>query len=172
MRFSSSAAAKRVVDVVLDCLIVVFAFDRCRCRPSAARAWAPLWVLVSVLGTAGQLVQTALERTDEWNPLGRSLVLRATAVSAAAVCLAAAAPGRAQARRCSAGRGSPDRLDRDRAVRRAGCAVQRCPSQRDCRTYRPGVHGAILVQSRSPRARPPPRWDCCSPRSVHRRGGG
>ena len=72
MRFSSSAATKRVVDVVLDSLIVVFAFVGVL-SALAGSQWAPLWVLVSVLGTAGQLVQTALERTDEWGPLGRSL---------------------------------------------------------------------------------------------------
>jgi CDP-glycerol glycerophosphotransferase (TagB/SpsB family) len=96
MLFSSSAATKRVVDVVLDCLIVVFALVGVLSALGGSR-WAPLWVLVSVLGMAGQLVQTALERTDEWDPLGRSLVLRATAVSAAAVCLAGSALGRAQA---------------------------------------------------------------------------
>ncbi len=96
MRFSRSAAAKRVVDVVLDCLIVLFAFVGVVLALTGSR-WAPLWVLVSVLGMAGQLVQTALERTEEWSPLGRSLVLRGTAVVATAVCLASSEPGRQQA---------------------------------------------------------------------------
>ena len=96
MRFSRSAAAKRVVDVVLDCLIVLFAFVGVALALTGSR-WAPLWVFVSVLGMAGQLVQTALERTEEWSPLGRSLVLRGTAVVATAVCLASSEPGRQQA---------------------------------------------------------------------------
>ena len=96
MRFSRSAAAKRVVDVVLDCLIVLFAFVGVVLALTGSR-WAPLWVFVSVLGMAGQLVQTALERTEEWSPLGRSLVLRGTAAVATAVCLASSEPGRQQA---------------------------------------------------------------------------
>jgi len=59
--------------------------------------WAPLWVLMSTVGMAGQLVLTALERTEDWSPLGRSLVLRGTAVVAAAVCLATSVPDRGQA---------------------------------------------------------------------------
>ena len=96
MRFSRSAAAKRVVDVVLDCLIVLFAFVGVVLALAGSR-WAPLWVFVSVLGMAGQLVQTALEQTEEWSPLGRSLVLRGTAVVATAVCLASSESGRQQA---------------------------------------------------------------------------
>ena len=96
MRFSRSAAAKRVVDVVLDCLIVLFAFVGVALALAGSR-WAPLWVFVSVLGMAGQLVQTALEQTEEWSPLGRSLVLRGTAVVATAVCLASSESGRQQA---------------------------------------------------------------------------
>ena len=95
MRFSSSAA-KRVVDALLDCIIVLFAFVGVVLALAGSR-WAPLWVLVSVLGTAGQLVQIALARTQEWRPLGRSLVLRGTAVVATAVCLATSAPGQQQA---------------------------------------------------------------------------
>ena len=96
MRFSSPSAAKRVVDVVLDCLIVLLAFIGLVLALAGSR-WAPLWVLISVIGMAGQLVQTALERTEDWNPLGRSLVLRATAVGATAVCLATSVPVRPQA---------------------------------------------------------------------------
>ena len=96
MRFSSSTAAKRVVDVFLDCLIVLLAFIGIVLALTGS-AWAPLWVLLSVLGTAAQFVQTALERAEEWSPLGRSLVLRGTAAAATAVCLAASAPGRPQA---------------------------------------------------------------------------
>jgi CDP-glycerol glycerophosphotransferase (TagB/SpsB family) len=96
MRFSSSAAAKRVVDVVFDCLIVLSAFVGIVLALAGSR-WAPLWVLLSVLGTTGQLVQTALQRNYDWSPLGRSLVLRGTAAVAAAVCLAASTPGRQQA---------------------------------------------------------------------------
>jgi hypothetical protein len=75
MRFSSTSAAKRVIDVVLDCLIVLLAFVGVVLALVGSR-WAPLWVLISVVGMAGQLVQTALERTEEWSPLGRSLVLQ------------------------------------------------------------------------------------------------
>ena len=96
MRFSSSSAAKRVVDVVLDCLIVLLAFVGALFA-LAGSPWAPLWVLGSVLAIAGQLVQAALERAEEWSPLGRSLVLRGTAVAATALCLASSAPGRQQA---------------------------------------------------------------------------
>jgi CDP-glycerol glycerophosphotransferase (TagB/SpsB family) len=96
VRFSSSTAAKRVVDIGLDCLIVLLAFAGVALALGGSR-WAPLWVLVSVLGMAGQLLQTALERTEEWSPLGRSLVLRGAAVAATAVCFAASAPGRQQA---------------------------------------------------------------------------
>jgi CDP-glycerol glycerophosphotransferase (TagB/SpsB family) len=96
MRFSSPSAAKRVVDVVLDCLIVLLAFVGVVLAFAGSR-WAPLWVLISVVGMAGQLVLTALERTEEWSPLGRSLVLRAMAVAAAAVCLATSIPSRPQA---------------------------------------------------------------------------
>jgi CDP-glycerol glycerophosphotransferase (TagB/SpsB family) len=96
MRFSSPSAAKRVVDVVLDCLIVLLAFIGLVLALAGSR-WAPLWVLISVIGMAGQLVQTALERTEDWSPLGRSLVLRATAVGATAVCLATSVPVRPQA---------------------------------------------------------------------------
>ena len=96
MRFSSSTAASRVVDVILDCLIVLLAFIGVVLALGGS-AWAPLWVLLSVLGAAGQFVQTALERAEEWSPLGRSLVLRGTAAAATAVCLAAAVPSRSQA---------------------------------------------------------------------------
>ena len=96
MLFSSSAATKRVVDVVFDSLIVVLALVGVL-SALAGSQWAPLWVLVSVLGMAGQLVQTALDRADEWDPLGRSLVPRVTAVSAAAVCLEGSTPGLVQA---------------------------------------------------------------------------
>jgi CDP-glycerol glycerophosphotransferase (TagB/SpsB family) len=96
MRFSSPSAAKRVVDIILDCLIVLLAFVGVVLALAGSR-WAPLWVLISVLGMAGQLVQTALERTEDWSPLGRSLVLRTTAVAATAVCLATSVPNRPQA---------------------------------------------------------------------------
>jgi hypothetical protein len=96
MRFSSSTAAKRVVDVFLDCLIVLLAFIGIVLALTGS-PWAPLWVLLSVLGTAAQFVQTALERAEEWSPFGRSLVLRGTAAAATAVCLGALAPGRPQA---------------------------------------------------------------------------
>jgi CDP-glycerol glycerophosphotransferase (TagB/SpsB family) len=96
MRFSSSTAAGRVVDIILDCLIVLVAFIGVVLALGGS-AWAPLWVVLSVLGTAGQFIQTALEREEEWSPLGRSLVLRGTAAAATAVCLAAAVPGRSQA---------------------------------------------------------------------------
>ena len=96
MRFSSTSAAKRVIDVVLDCLIVLLAFVGVVLALVGSR-WAPLWVLISVVGMAGQLVQTALERTEEWSPLGRSLVLRGTAVAATAVCLTTSVPSRQQA---------------------------------------------------------------------------
>jgi hypothetical protein len=75
MRFSSSTAASRVVDVILDCLIVLVAVIGVVLALGGS-AWAPLWVLLSVLGTAGQFVQTGLAREEEWSPLGRSLVLR------------------------------------------------------------------------------------------------
>jgi CDP-glycerol glycerophosphotransferase (TagB/SpsB family) len=96
MRFSSPSAAKRVVDVVLDCLIVLLAFVGAVLALAGSR-WAPLWVVISVVGMAGQMVQTALERTEDWSPLGRSLVLRGTAVTATAVCLATLVSGRQQA---------------------------------------------------------------------------
>jgi CDP-glycerol glycerophosphotransferase (TagB/SpsB family) len=96
MRFSSPSAAKRVVDVVLDCLIVLLAFIGLVLALAGSR-WAPLWVLISVIGMLGQLVQTALERTEDWSPLGRSLVLRATGVGATAVCLATSVPATPQA---------------------------------------------------------------------------
>src|SRR5688572_20181058 len=96
MRFSSPSAAKRVVDVILDCLIVLAAYVGVVLALSDSR-WAPLWVLIAVAGTAGQVVQAALERTEEWSPLGRSLALRATMVAAAATCLATSVPGRQQA---------------------------------------------------------------------------
>ena len=97
MRSSSSAAAKRVVDLLLDCIIVLFAFVGVVLALADSR-WAPLWVLVSVLGiAAGRLVQTALGRAEEWSALGGSLVLRGTAVAATAACLATSTPGRQQA---------------------------------------------------------------------------
>jgi CDP-glycerol glycerophosphotransferase (TagB/SpsB family) len=95
MRFSSTSA-KRVVDVVFDCLIVLLAFVGI-ISTLAGSPWAPLWLLGSVLGTAGQLVQAALERTEEWSPLGRSLVLRGTAVAGTAVCLTTSVPDVPQA---------------------------------------------------------------------------
>jgi CDP-glycerol glycerophosphotransferase (TagB/SpsB family) len=96
MRFSSSSAAKRVVDVVLDCLIALLGFAGVMFA-LAGSPWAPLWVLGSLLGMAGQLVQAALERVEEWSPLGRSLVLRGTAVAATAVCLTTSVPDLRQA---------------------------------------------------------------------------
>src|SRR5215211_1025904 len=96
MRFSSPSSAKRAADVVLDCLIVSLAFVGVVLALVGSR-WAPLWVLMSTVGMAGQLVLTALERTEDWSPLGRSLVLRGTAVVAAAVCLATSVPDRGQA---------------------------------------------------------------------------
>jgi CDP-glycerol glycerophosphotransferase (TagB/SpsB family) len=96
MRSSSSAAAKRVVDLLLDCIIVLFAFVGVVLALAGSR-WAPLWVLVSVLGiAAGRLVQTALGRAEESSALGGSLVLRGTAVAATAACLATSTPGRHQ----------------------------------------------------------------------------
>jgi CDP-glycerol glycerophosphotransferase (TagB/SpsB family) len=96
MRSSSSAAAKRVVDLLLDCVIVLFAFVGVVLALADSR-WASLWVLVSILGIAGRLVQTALGGAEEWSGLGGSLVLRGTAVAATAACLATATPGRQQA---------------------------------------------------------------------------
>ncbi|HJV13789.1 MAG TPA: CDP-glycerol glycerophosphotransferase family protein [Propionibacteriaceae bacterium] len=96
MRFSSPSAAKRVVDVVLDCLIVLAAFVGV-VLTFADSQWAPLWVLISVFGMAGQTVQTALERTEEWSPLGRLLALRATTAAATATCLATSIPSRQHA---------------------------------------------------------------------------
>ncbi len=96
MRFSNSTAARRVVDVILDCAIVLLAFIGLVLALGGS-PWAPLWVLLSVLGMAGQFVQTRLERAEEWSPLGRSLVLRGTAAAATTVCLAVAVPGRSQA---------------------------------------------------------------------------
>jgi CDP-glycerol glycerophosphotransferase (TagB/SpsB family) len=96
MRFSSSTAAGRVVDVILECLIVLAAFIGVVLALGGS-AWAPLWVVLSVLGAAGQFVQTALERAEEWSPFGRSLPSRGAAAAATAVCLAAAVPGRSQA---------------------------------------------------------------------------
>ena len=52
MRFSSPSAAKRVVDVVLDCLIVLLTFVGVVLALTGSR-WAPLWVLISVVGIAG-----------------------------------------------------------------------------------------------------------------------
>jgi CDP-glycerol glycerophosphotransferase (TagB/SpsB family) len=96
MRSSSTTAGRRVADVVLDCLIVLLAFVGVVMALSGSR-WAPLWVLVSVLGMAGQLVQTARDRTEDWTPFGRSLVLRTCAVAATAVCLVTSVPGLQQA---------------------------------------------------------------------------
>jgi len=48
MRFSSSTAAQRVVDVFLDCLIVLLAFIGIVLALTGS-PWAPLWVLLSVL---------------------------------------------------------------------------------------------------------------------------
>ncbi|HET9303311.1 MAG TPA: CDP-glycerol glycerophosphotransferase family protein [Propionibacteriaceae bacterium] len=97
MRSFSSAAAKRVVAVVLDCLLVLLAFVGLVLGLTGS-PWAPLWVLAAVLGTAGQFIQSARERTEEyWSPLGRSLVLRGTAATATAVCLATSVPGLQQA---------------------------------------------------------------------------
>jgi len=96
MRSSSSTTARRVVDLILDCLIVLLALVGVVLALDGS-AWAPLWVLLSVVGTAGQFVQAGLERAEEWSPLGRSLVLRGTAAAATSVCLAAAVPHRAQA---------------------------------------------------------------------------
>ena len=64
MRFSSSTAASRVVDIILDCLIVLLAFIGVVLALGGS-AWAPLWVLLSVLGAAGQNDQNALERAEE-----------------------------------------------------------------------------------------------------------
>jgi CDP-glycerol glycerophosphotransferase (TagB/SpsB family) len=91
----SSPATKRVVDVLLDCLIVLSAFAGVVLALAGSR-WAPLWVLLSVIGMAGQLVQIPFA-PQLWRPLGRSLVLRGTAVVATAVCLATSAPGWQQA---------------------------------------------------------------------------
>jgi CDP-glycerol glycerophosphotransferase (TagB/SpsB family) len=96
MRSSSSAAGKRVVDLLLDCIIVLFAFVGV-VLALADSPWAPLWVLVSILGIAGRLVQTALGGAEERSALGGSVVLRGTAVAATAACLATATPGRQQA---------------------------------------------------------------------------
>ena len=95
MRFSSSTAAKRVVDVFLDCLIVLLAFMGI-VLALAGSPWAPLWVLPRFS-----------ERRPSWSrprssgpgrsPFGRSLVLRGTAAAATAVCLGALAPGRPRA---------------------------------------------------------------------------
>ncbi|HEX5906713.1 MAG TPA: hypothetical protein VFY56_06820, partial [Propionibacteriaceae bacterium] len=61
MRSFSSAAAKRVVDVVLDCLLVLLAFVGLVLGLTGS-PWAPLWVLAAVLGTAGQFIKSARER--------------------------------------------------------------------------------------------------------------
>jgi hypothetical protein len=97
MRSSSSAAVKRVVDILLDCIVVLFAFVGGVVLALAGSPWAPLWVLVSVLGIVGRLVQTALGRAGEWTALAGSLLPRGTAVAATATCLATATPGWQQA---------------------------------------------------------------------------
>jgi CDP-glycerol glycerophosphotransferase (TagB/SpsB family) len=96
MRFTSSSAAERVVAVVLDCLFVLLALAGL-IFALAGSPRAPLWVLGSVVGMACQLVQAALERTEDWSPLGRSLILRGTAVAATAVCLTTSVPDVRQA---------------------------------------------------------------------------
>ena len=92
MRSSSSAAGKRVADVVLDCLTALLALAGVILALAGSR-WAPLWVLFSMLAMAGHLVQTARERTEDWSPFGRSLALRACAAAATAVCLVTSVPG-------------------------------------------------------------------------------
>jgi CDP-glycerol glycerophosphotransferase (TagB/SpsB family) len=96
MRSSSSAAGRRVADVVLDCLTVLLAFAGVILALAGSR-WAPLWVLFSVLAMAGHLVQTTRERTEDWSPFGRSLALRACAAAATAVCLVNSVAGLQQA---------------------------------------------------------------------------
>ena len=96
MRSSSSAAGKRVADVVLDCLTALLALAGVILALAGSR-WAPLWVLFSMLAMAGHLVQTARERTEDWSPFGRSLALRACAAAATAVCLVTSVPGLQQA---------------------------------------------------------------------------
>ena len=96
MRSSSSAAGKRVADVVLDCLIMLLAFAGVVLALAGSR-WAALWVLFSVLGMAGHLLQTARDRLEDWSPFGRSLPLRASAAAATAVCLVTSVPGLQQA---------------------------------------------------------------------------
>ena len=93
---SSSSAGKRVADVVLDCLIMLLAFAGVVLALAGSR-WAPLWVLFSVLGMAGHLLQTARDRPEDWSPFGRSLPLRACAAAATAVCLVTSVPGLQQA---------------------------------------------------------------------------
>ena len=102
MRSSSSVAAERLVDLLLDCIIVLFALVGVVLALAGSR-WAPLWVLVSVLGIAGRFVQTAPGRAEEWSALGGSLVLRGTAVAATATCVATATPGRRRLRRSPRG---------------------------------------------------------------------
>jgi CDP-glycerol glycerophosphotransferase (TagB/SpsB family) len=89
---SISPAARRVVDVLLDCLIVLLAMIGVLFALAGSR-WAPLWVLASVLGLAAQLIHTSLGRTGSWSPLGQALVLRSSAAVATAVCLTSASPG-------------------------------------------------------------------------------
>ena len=96
MRSSSSAAGKRVADVVIDCLIMLLAFAGVVLALAGSR-WAALWVLFSVLGMAGHLLQTARDRPEDWSPFGRSLPLRACAAAATAVCLVTSVPGLQQA---------------------------------------------------------------------------
>jgi len=92
MHSSISPAARRVVDVLLDCLIVLLALIGVLFALTGSR-WAPLWVLASVLGLAAQLIHTSLERTRSWSPLGRALVLRSSAAVATAVCMTSVSPG-------------------------------------------------------------------------------
>ena len=55
-------------------------------------ALGALLVTVSLVGVAGQLVQTRVEREGRWSPLDRSLALRTGAAVGAALCLAGPEP--------------------------------------------------------------------------------
>src|SRR6478672_314676 len=90
MRFSGNRQSlRRIIDVAGDILIALFGLIGLVLALRGS-SWGPLWLLISLIGTAAQLAWSFRETSSGWSPLGRALVGRASSIVGTTVCVAAA----------------------------------------------------------------------------------
>ena len=84
---STSGNLRRVLDVVIDAVLVVLALVGVLSVLTGS-AWGLVWLALGLAGLAAQLGQSRLQQGPGWSPLGRAQVLRAAVLSGTAVALA------------------------------------------------------------------------------------